>query len=257
MRRIRVIPCLLIDNRKLVKTKQFKNPTYLGDPINAVKIFNDKEVDELLLLDITSTTTNREPNFDYIQEIVSESFMPIGYGGGIKNIQQIEKLFRLGVEKIVINNATMTQPQLIKEASNQFGSQSVVVSMDVKSNFFGKKTVFTKNGKENTGVTPVEYAQRAEQLGAGELYVTSIDKEGMRTGYDINLMQQISKSVQIPVVANGGAHSVSDFYDVTTQGGASAVSASSMFVYHGKLQGILINFPTQQTLKQDFWSKYS
>jgi imidazole glycerol-phosphate synthase subunit HisF len=249
MRRIRVIPTLLLRGTGLVKTKKFKDPIYIGDPRNAVKIFNDKKVDELVLLDINATDEKRSPNFDFINEIVSEAFMPIGYGGGITSMQDIEKLFRNGVEKIIVNATAIHKPELIKEAAEQFGNQSIVVSMDVKKNFWGNYHIFSNKGTIDTKQNPVEFAKKMEDLGAGEILLTAIEKEGLMDGYDLNIIKQVTQAVSIPVVANGGAGNIAHFQQAVTEGGASAVTAGSMFVFYGKLRGILINYPCQKSLK--------
>jgi cyclase len=248
MGRVRIIPSLLLRDTGLVKTKKFEHPIYIGDPRNAVKIFNDKEVDELILLDIQATAQGKEPNYSLIEEIVSEAFMPIGYGGGINNITQVEKLFRLGVEKMIINNAAVVNPQLITQIAERYGSQAVVISIDVKKKFFGKNKIFTKNGKENTNFDPVDFAKKVETLGAGEIYLTSIDKEGTMLGYDFDLLEKVAHAVNIPIVANGGAGTILDFKQAIDRG-CSAVSAGSMFVFHGKLRGILINYPSITEIK--------
>jgi imidazole glycerol-phosphate synthase subunit HisF len=254
MRRIRVIPTLLLDNLKLIKTKQFKNPTYIGDPRNAVKIFNNKEVDELILLDILASERKVLPNFELIQEIISEAFMPIAYGGGINSLNQIEQLIRMGIEKVVINQSAINQPELITAIANKFGRQAIVVSIDVKKNFFGTSSVYTQRGTQNTKIDPVEFAKRVESLGAGEIYLTAVEKESMMFGYDIELIEKVTKEVSIPVIINGGAGEINHFLPAV-KAGASAVTAGSMFVFHGKLRGVLINYPTQIELKSQLFNK--
>jgi imidazole glycerol-phosphate synthase subunit HisF len=251
MRRIRVIPSLLIDNLKLVKTKQFKNPIYIGDPINAVKIFNEKEVDELVLLDITATNQKQPPNFQLISQIITEAFMPIGYGGGISNMNDIESLFRLGVEKVIMNAATISNPNLVKEAAKRYGNQSIVASIDVKKNFWGLRSVCIDRASKNTKFQPSDFAKQLEDNGVGEIILTSVDNEGMMTGYDLELIQKVTSEVSIPVVVNGGAGKIEHFVQAV-ECGAAAVSAGSMFVFHGKLRGILINYPKQEELHQIF-----
>lgn len=249
MLRTRVIPCLLLRGQGLVKTVKFKNPTYVGDPINAVRIFNDKEVDELLFLDITATIERRPPQFDLIHDIATECFMPFGYGGGVHDIETAQKLLKLGSEKVVINSAA-TDPELIKRAANEFGSQSVVVSIDVRYSRLSKYQVFTHSGTINTKKDPVQYAKDAEATGAGEIVLTSIDRDGTMVGYDINLIKMVADSVNIPVVACGGAGRLEHFQEAILKGGASAVSAGSMFVFHGPHRAVLINYPTQEQLEQ-------
>lgn len=254
MRRIRVIPVLTLRNEKLVKTIRFKNPNYIGDPINAVKIFNEKEVDEIVILDITATKEKREPNYKKIEEIAEEAFMPFAYGGGITSLNQIELLFKLGIEKVVINSALATNLNLLREASNVFGSQSIVASVDVKKNWLGKKTVYINSGSEKINLSLFEYVKKLEENGAGELFINSIDLEGTYLGYDNALIKNISELVDIPIIACGGASKVTDFYEVIKHG-ASAVAASSLFVYQGVQKGILINYPTQEKLAEEVYKK--
>jgi Imidazoleglycerol-phosphate synthase len=254
MRRIRVIPVLLLQNGGLVKTIRFNHPTYIGDPINAVKIFNEKEVDEIVLLDITATKQNREPDYEKIREICSEAFMPFAYGGGIHHIDQVKQLFQTGLEKVIINTGAYIQSKLIEQAATIFGSQSIVVSLDVKKNLFGSYTVYVSSGTINTKISPSEYARKMEEHGAGEIILTSIDREGTYKGYDEQLIQSVAHKVAIPVVANGGAASVQSFLPAI-KSGASAVSAGSMFVYHGSKKGILINYPSQNILVEQLFTK--
>lgn len=250
MLRTRVIPCLLLKNEGLVKTVKFKNPKYVGDPLNAVKIFNDKEVDELVFLDITATIENRKPPFKLISQIASECFMPFCYGGGIRSMEDIAELFKLGVEKIAVNSSAFANPSLITHAADRFGSQSIVVSMDVKKNFFGAYRVFTHGGRKSTKLDAVEFAVRMQELGAGELFLNSIDRDGTMQGYDLDLIKSVSESVRIPVIACGGARSVDDFADAIKKGGASAVSAGSMFVFQGQYRAVLITYPSITELEQ-------
>ncbi len=242
MLKTRVIPCLLLKGQGLVKTVRFKNPKYVGDPINAVKIFNDKEVDELVFLDITATSENMEIKFTQISEIISEAFMPLGYGGGIKTMTDIDKLFSLGVEKVIINTAAYKTPNLITVAANHYGSQSIVVSVDIKKNLFGKYSVYVNSGKQNTKEDPVKYAKKMEGSGAGEIIINSIENDGSMTGYDLHIIEKIANTVTIPVVALGGAGKMEHFVSVIKHG-ASAVAAGSMFVFQGIHRAVLINYP--------------
>lgn len=244
---VRIIPTLLLDGGGLVKTKRFTDPTYIGDPINAVRIFNEKEVDELILLDITATQECKAPDFSLIENIVSESFMPICYGGGIKTVEDAGKLFRLGIDKVAINTAASENISLIRELASRYGNQSIVASIDYKKNIWGKQKVFSHSGKKNTGLDPVEFARSLEEAGAGEIVFTSIDKEGMMQGYDIELIKQVCDTTSVPIIANGGAGELVHFHEAI-KAGASAVAAGSMFVYHGKLRGILINYPNKKEL---------
>lgn len=255
MRRIRVIPVLLLKDNGLVKTIRFKDPTYLGDPINAVKIFNEKEVDELALLDIGATVEKRAPNFDRIREIASESFMPMAYGGGITTIDQIQAILKVGLEKVIINTAAVENPALISEAARLFGSQSIVASIDVKRTLFGGNRVFTAGGTVNASISPEAHAQNMEKAGAGEILLNSIDRDGTYQGYDLELIRTVSAAVNVPVVACGGARNVDDFAAAVNQSRASAVAAGSMFVYHGKQRGVLINFPREEELQARLFSK--
>lgn len=249
MHRTRVIPSLLLQDRGLVKTVKFKDPKYLGDPINTVKIFNDKEVDELVLLDITATINQRNPNIELISEIASECFMPLAYGGGINCIEDIKQILSLGVEKVVINSYAYDNPGFIREAADRFGSQSIVVSIDVKKNYFGRYEVFTHGGRKATKQNPVEFAKKMQESGAGELLLNSIDMDGTMKGYDIELIKSVSQMLEVPLVACGGAGSLKDFRKAIHEGGASAVAAGSFFVFQGPYRAVLINFPTQSELQ--------
>jgi len=248
MLRTRVIPCLLLRNAGLVKTVRFKDPTYVGDPINAVKIFNEKEVDELVFLDISATAAARGPNFSIIEDIASECFMPLGYGGGLRNIDDVKRVLSIGVEKVIINSFAVESPDFITKVADAVGSQSVVVSIDVKKTFLGGYKVFSHSGSRDTKQDPVSYAKKMAELGAGEILLTSIDRDGTQQGYDLELIKMVSEAVELPVVACGGAKNVDDFGLAVNQGGASAVAAGSMFVFHGKHRAVLINFPTQNQL---------
>jgi len=247
MYRSRVIPCLLLKDKGLYKTIKFKNPRYLGDPINTLKLFNDKEADEIVVLDISATTSGKGPNFDYIKQLTKECFMPMCYGGGVTTIEQIETLYKLGVEKVALNTAVFTNPELITEAARNFGSQSVVVSIDVKKSLFGSQSVYVMAGTKDTKCNPIAYAKRAEELGAGEIFINSIDKDGVMNGYDYDLIKKISSAVNIPVVAIGGAGDLSDCAKAVDRG-ASAAAAGSLFVYYGSLKAVLVNYPTQEEL---------
>lgn len=251
MLRIRVIPCLLLRNGGLVKTVKFKDPKYVGDPINAVRIFNEKEVDELVFLDISATPAGKEPNFELLSDIASEAFMPFAYGGGITRMEQISRLFALGVEKVVLNTAASITPELISEAASLAGSSSVVVSIDVRRSWLGKYTVYTHAGQKDTGREPVEYAQAMERLGAGELLLNAVERDGTASGYDLEAIERVAKAVSIPVVAVGGAGTLAHFSEAIHKG-ASAVSAGSMFVFHGRHRAVLISYPSQPELENTF-----
>ena len=253
MKRVRVIPVLLIQRDGLVKSIKFRNHTYVGDPINAVRIFNEKEVDEIVLLDISATAEKRGPNLAQIREIASEAFMPMGYGGGITKLEEIKELIGAGVEKVILNTSAFINPQLVRDAATYMGSQSIVVSIDVKKNFWGKYKVYVRNGSKNTDLDPVEFAKQMEEAGAGELLLNAIDRDGTFGGYDTDLISLISKNVKIPVVAVGGAASIDDFKQAVHHG-ASAVSAGSMFVFQRPHRAVLISYPGQKELKEKLFS---
>jgi len=249
----RVIPCLLLHKGGLVKTIKFKRPKYVGDPINAVRIFNEKEVDELLLIDIDATVEKREPEYDKIESIVSEAFMPVCYGGGVRSIKQMKRLFYNGVEKISISNAAINNPELISEASSVFGSQSVVVTLDVKKTFMTNKyQVVTLNAKKRLGYDPIKAARKIASLGAGELVINNVDHDGLMNGYDFDLMEKICSSINIPVVALGGAGKLDDSSNVIKQCGVSAAAAGSIFVFQGVHRAVLINYPSQKEISKLF-----
>jgi len=255
MRRIRVIPVLLLQNGGLVKSVKFKNHTYVGDPLNAVKIFNEKEVDELVVLDISATSEKREPDIQFIKEIASEAFMPLGYGGGVSTMGQIKALVQAGVEKVILNTGAVKVPGLIKEAAAYVGSQSIVVSMDVRKNIWGKYSVFIENGTKNIHVDPIAYAKKMEADGAGEIMLMSIDRDGTFKGFDNELINLVSSAVNIPVIAAGGASTVEDFAKAV-ESGASAVSAGSLFVFQGPHRAVLISYPNQDVLKEKLFSHF-
>lgn len=241
MTRARIIPLLLLKNGFLVKTTKFSDPKYIGDPINAVKIFNEKEVDELVLLDIGATSEGTEPDYALISDIASEAFMPIGYGGGITHLSQIEKLFKAGVEKISLNSVLFENPRLVLDAARIYGSQSVVVSIDVKRDLLGRYAIYSKGGKHRQKVDLLENIKMLEQLGAGEVVLNSIDRDGMMVGYDLALIEKVSKTIPIPLICVGGAADVEDLRK-GIEAGASAAGAGSMFVFHGRHKAVLISY---------------
>lgn len=250
MMKTRVIPCLLIQDGGLVKTTSFQKPSYIGDPINAVRIFNNKEVDELVVLDISATKQRRMPDFEAIKEIASEAFMPLAYGGGIATLDQACKLYELGVEKVVLNSILANKPELVDQLSQQFGAQSVVVSLDVKkSGLMRKYQAMTHNGGWKIGKTPIEFAREMVERGAGEIFLNAIDRDGMQSGYDLELIHDISNVVDVPVIACGGAGCIADFKKATLAG-ASAVAAGSLFVYHGPHRAVLISYPNRSDLEK-------
>lgn len=243
----RIIPCLLLKDLGLVKTVNFKDEKYLGDPINAVKIFNEKEVDELIFFDIGAG--KKRPDFDLLSRIASECFMPFSYGGGIENTKDMETVFRIGAEKAAISAGAIKNPKFIKEASDRFGSQSIIVVMDVKINPAKNYEIFTNRGSNPTGLDPVEFAKKAEEMGAGEILVNSIDRDGLMSGYDLKLIKAISDSVNIPVIACGGAGTLSHFKEAI-DAGACAVSGGSIFVFWGPYKTVLINYPERRELER-------
>ncbi len=240
----RLIPCLLLRGNGLVKTKKFKESVYIGDPVNAVRIFSEKEVDELVILDIDATIEGREPNYELIAEIAGECFMPVAYGGGIRTLAQARKLIRCGIEKVVINSASVDSTGFIREIADVFGSQAVVCSVDAKKTLFGGHRVFVKSGTIDTKLKPEDHAAALVQAGAGEIFLNSIDCDGQMQGYDIELIKKVSAIVNVPVVACGGAGTLDHMRKAMSQGGASAVAAGSMFVFYGKHSAVLINYPT-------------
>lgn len=244
----RVIPVLLCNlEGSLVKTQKFKKPVYVGDPVNAVKIFNDKEVDELIFLDITATAQGRKPNIKYIKEIATEAFMPLCYGGGLNNIDDIRLVIKAGIEKVAMNSALEKDPDLISRTADLLGSSSTVASIDVKKDFWGKYRVAVRNASKNLSIPVLEFAQMLEAKGAGEIVLNSVDRDGVMEGFDLPLIEEISRQVSIPVIACGGAGNVSHLKQAI-DAGASAVAAGSMFVFQGKHRAVLISYPSQQEL---------
>ena len=246
--RPRIIPTLLIDEGNLVKTKQFKNPNYLGDPINAIKIFNEKGVDELCVLDISASKKGTKPDVELLRNMATEAFMPLSYGGGITTFEQIKEIFHIGFEKVILNTSLVQQCELIKEAVSYFGSQSIVASIDYRK-VFGKEKCFIADATKKTKYTPMELVKAAEDLGVGEILLYSIERDGMRKGYDLQLIEKIAQNVQIPIIACGGAGGLGDL-KCALDAGAHAVAAGSMFVYFGDREAVLINFPDEQELYQ-------
>lgn len=250
MLKTRVMPCLLLKDGGLVKTIKFKDPGYVGDPINAIRIYNEKEVDELIFLDITATLENREPPYQTLSEIASECFMPVTYGGGIRDVGQIRKILSLGIEKISINSYAVENPDFVQAAADKFGSSTIVVSIDAHRKLFGGYEVYTRGGRKATGFNPVEFAMKMEAKGVGEILLTAIDKDGTQEGYDVELIRSVSNAVGVPVIACGGAGRVDDFRSAVKEGGASACAAGSMVVYFGRNRAVLINFPERKKLEE-------
>lgn len=242
MLRKRVIPCLLMDNGRLVKTFKYKQPKYVGDPINAIRIFNDKEVDELILIDIAASKNGREPDFELIEKISSECFMPLCYGGGISNIKQAKTLFKIGIEKICIQSEFIKRPSFVAELSQQFGSQSIVVSVDIKKNFFGKYRIYSALNSKLLDTPIFEYLKKIEKLGAGEILMSLVDNEGTRAGIDLDLIKMGVNATSLPIVSNTGVGSISHIKE-GFEAGAHAIAAGSFFVFHGPHKAVLITYP--------------
>ncbi|MBF0253985.1 MAG: imidazole glycerol phosphate synthase subunit HisF [Candidatus Omnitrophica bacterium] len=238
----RVIPCLLLGEEGLVKTVRFKSPKYVGDPLNAVRIFNEKEADELILLDITATVRSKPPRFELIREVSGECFMPLAYGGGIRSLADMEKIFKCGVEKVVLNTIALEKPELVREAARRFGSQSIVVCVDYRRNFWNRSNARTRHGSRRVNMSELEAVRQLAAEGAGEIILQSVDRDGTRTGYDLERIREVSDSVGVPVVALGGAGSAEDL-DRALKSGASAAAAGSLFVLHGKHRAVLISYP--------------
>ncbi len=249
MLRTRLIPCLLLRGQSLVKTVQFNKFEYIGDPLNTCRIFNELEVDEMTVLDILASKEGKEPNYKILKELASECFMPLSYGGGIKSIEQAEKIFNIGYEKIILNSAALKDSKIIKEISNIYGNQSVIVSIDIKRNIFKKYEVYSHAGTVNTKKDPVEWALEVEEMGAGEILLTNISREGTWSGFDIEIIKRVSDAVRIPVIAHGGAGKVSDIISAVREGNASAVALGSIVVFQNKGMGVLINFPEDKDLE--------
>jgi cyclase len=245
----RVIPCLQLIDNSLVKTIQFSNYGYIGDPINTVRIFNELEVDELCFLDIRATIKDRLPNLQLLSEIADECFMPLSYGGGIKDAKTASKILSIGFEKIILNSAAIENPDLISEIANHSGNQSLIVSIDVKKSIWGTYNVFSHDGTKKNILDPVVWAQQAVNLGAGELLITSIDRDGTWKGYDLEIIKRISNSVSVPVIANGGAGNIEHIKTVVKESGASAAALGSMVVYQNKGLGVLVSFPDKKELE--------
>lgn len=257
MLRTRIIPALLLRNESLVKTIRFGEFTYVGDPCNTVRIFNELEVDELLFLDITATTENRAPNFKVLTDIANECFMPLGYGGGLRVFKQAKAIFEIGFEKVAINSFALEKPEFISQLSEHFGNQAVIASIDVKKDLWGRYRVQSHGGKKNTGRDPVEWAQELETRGAGEILLTSMDREGTWQGFDLELVKSVTDAVSVPVIAHGGAGNMQHIGDVVKNSGASAVALGSMVVFQKKNMGVLVNFPDKSELSEMFINQVS
>lgn len=247
MLRSRLIPVLLLKGEGLVKTTQFKDPKYVGDPINAVRIFNEKEVDELVFLDVTASREGRQPNYEMVARIASECFMPLGYGGGIRTMEQAQRLLAIGVEKVILNGVALDDLKLVTEIADRFGSQAVVGAIDFKKTLFGFK-VFDHRKAATVGMEPADYARRLAEAGAGEILVNSVDRDGTRGGYMIETVRAVADAVEVPVIASGGADGLADIRAAVVDGHASGAAAGAMFVYHGKHRAVLITYPSQDEI---------
>ena len=242
----RIIPNLLIHNKGLVKTVNFKNPKYVGDPLNAVKIFNEKSVDELIITDIDATVSNTEPDYSLIEKIANQSRMPLCYSGGIKKLDQAKNIFSLGIEKIAISSAAIENPNLIKDIAESVGNQSVVVVLDVKKKFLGLGyDIFTHNGKKKTGIELTDFIDKIKKMGVGEILLNSIDQDGTMLGYDYNLVEKVKKLTTLPLTVLGGAGSLDDIGNLIKRYKIIGAGAGSLFVFKGKYKAVLINYPNQ------------
>lgn len=250
MNKTRVMPALLLRGQGLVKTVKFRDPKYVGDPINAVRIFNEKEVDELVFLDITATPEGRGPDFDLLSDITSEAFMPMAYGGGITTLEQVRRIFELGFEKVIINSTAYKNPGLITEAASIFGSQSIVGCIDVRKTLLGRYELYSASArvKEKVGLT--EHLARLTKSGVGEILVNTIDRDGTMGGYDLKLLSEVSEAVTVPVIACGGAGNIEHLVQAVQDGHASAVAAGSLFVFMGPHRAVLINYPERKVLAE-------
>lgn len=247
MLRPRIIPCLLVRNGGLVKTVRFGSQKYVGDPLNTVRIFNEKEVDELVVFDIDATVERREPDYRLIEHLAVESRMPLCYGGGVRSVEQIQRIVGLGVEKIAIATAATTNPGIVREAAGRVGSQSIVVVMDVKRRgWLQKSEVVTHNGTRGTGLAPVEFAVRCEGLGAGEIVINSLDRDGTMGGYDLELVRRVREATMLPITAVGGAGSHEDIASLIREFGIIGAGAGSLFVFKGKYRAVLVNYPSRE-----------
>lgn len=252
MLRPRIIPSLLYHDKGLVKTVNFKSPKYVGDPINAVRIFNEKQADELAFFDIDATVMGKEPDYRLIEKLANQSRMPLCYGGGVKTKEQAQRIFGLGIEKIALSSAITQNPKLVTEIAERVGSQSVVVVLDVKKKVFGGYELYTHNGKKATGINPVKFAAEMQQLGAGEIIINSIDHDGSMKGYDMTLIEKIAEVTPLPVTVLGGAGSLHDIEKVIEKHLVIGVAAGSLFVFKGPYKAVLINYPSQEEKNKIF-----
>ena len=248
MNKTRVIPVLLLKGEGLYKTVKFKNPRYIGDPINSVRIFNEKEVDELVFLDIDATKDKKNPDFELLKDIASEAFMPMAYGGGLNNIEQVREIFSIGFEKVILNSVLYHDIEIVEKIVSEFGSQSVVGCVDVKSNVFKTYNIYSINGSQKMNISLKDHIMQLAEKGVGEIFINSINRDGTMSGYDLHLIKEVANLVSVPVVACGGASSVYDFKQAVEKSNASAVAAGSMFVFMGPHKAVLINYPDRAEL---------
>ncbi len=248
----RVIPCLLLSGNGLVKTVKFANAQYVGDIINAVRIFNEKEVDEIIVLDIDAYRRPNSIQWELIGKVTSECFMPMCYGGGIQDTEEIKRLFGMGIEKISINTSGITNPGLIEQAARLFGSQSIVAAVDVRRTLLGGYSVYSNGGRRKVSLDLISHVRHLEKRGAGELFLNSINRDGTQSGFDLRLIKTVCSAVNIPVIACGGAGNLQHLAEAVKDGGASAVAAGSLFVFHGKHRAVLITYPARAQLNALF-----
>ena len=255
MRRVRVIPLLLIDNGRAVITRKFKERIYVGDPINTIKILNDKEIDELIILDITRKSNRTQPDFELIAKLASESFMPLAYGGHVNSVKDAEQIIKLGVEKVSFNSAIMNNPEVIKEMAYRYGKQSIIASIDITKNWLGRSVIrFNQDAKKQTRTDIPTILKKIVSLGAGEILLNTVHRDGTMQGYDLETINSITAMVDIPVVACGGAATIEDFEQAINHG-ASAVAAGAMFYFMGNQTSILVNYPNQKLLTEKLYSR--
>jgi len=249
MLRSRIIPCLLVHKKGLVKTVNFKDPKYVGDPINAVKIFNEKEVDELIVLDIDATAEKRGPNFEMIKNLAQECRMPFCYGGGVTSVEQAKRIIELGAEKVALSSAAIKNPTLLAEIGEAVGVQSVVVVLDLKKKGLlsgGGYDIYVKNGQEKTGIKLKDFIQELNKIGIGEIVINSIDKDGTMTGYDVSLVSMIRDLTDFPLTVLGGAGNLEDIKSIISKFRIIGAAAGSLFVFKGKYRAVLINYPNRE-----------
>ncbi|WP_281661971.1 AglZ/HisF2 family acetamidino modification protein [Microvirgula aerodenitrificans] len=246
----RIIPCLLLDGNGLVKTRKFKDPTYVGDPINTIKIFNDKHVDELVFLDIAASREGKEPNYALLEKLASECFMPLCYGGGVRDASQARRIIGLGIEKVSVNSAAIESSALVGAIAAELGASSTVVAVDVRRNWLGRYRVYNAACRKLTDLDPVAHVAALVKAGAGEVLINDVDADGEQKGYDLGLVRVISGAVEVPVIACGGAGSLADMRSAIHDGGASAAAAGSLFVFKGPHRAVLISYPSQEQISE-------